>query len=147
MQSLKALRWKESSPLFLFHREQTPAPRTSMSPKGQTQTIANQGRERRQRNWKNSQEATEQPWRRTLVLPQGTHVTAFLYNLKPPVEWKMSSFFIPDQRKQRSSSRRPPKARLKEPQTFIRLPKTRLKEYSPCTYPNLISNLTLQLLL
>ena len=67
--------------------------------------------------------------------------------LKPPVEWKMSSFFIPDQRKQRSSSRRPPKARLKEPQTFIRLPKTRLKEYSPCTYTNLISNLTLQLLL
>ena len=49
-----------------------------MSPKGQTQKIANQRREGMQKHGKNSQETTVQPWGRILVLPQGIHVTVFL---------------------------------------------------------------------
>ena len=49
------------------------------------------------------------------------------------------------QRNQRNSSRSP-EVRFKEPQTFISLPKTRLKEYRSCTHPNLISKPSLKLI-
>ena len=47
---------------------------------------------------------------------------------------------------QRNPSRRSPEVRFKEPQTFISLPETRLKEYRSCTHPNLISKPSLELI-
>ena len=45
------------------------------------------------------------------------------------------------------AERKPPEARLKAPEKLIKLrrpPETRLRECRPCTYPNLVSNSTLE---
>ena len=74
-------------PLFLVCREQTPASMTFLSPKGQVQTVANQGREGMQRQGRSSQETIVQPWGSVLVPPQGKHIRISLSSsteLKPP---------------------------------------------------------------
>ena len=83
--------------------------------KGQVQTVANQGREGMQRQGRRSHE-TAQLWGSVLV-PQ---------KLKPPI----------NRRCQHSSfQRRPPGARLKEPEKLIkRSPETGLEESRPCTH-------------
>ena len=45
------------------------------------------------------------------------------------------------------AAKKPPEAGLKEPRSSSRrLPETRLEEWRPCTHPNLVSTLTLELL-
>ena len=52
--------------------------------------------------------------------------------LKPPTDGRCQHF---------SFQRKPPKAKLSEPEKIIRrLPEIRLKEKRPCTHPYLISN-------
>ena len=94
-------------PCSLFVENTFQPPRTSLSPKGQIQTVANQGREGMQRQGRGSQETIVQPWGRVLVLPQGMHITIsfeLVIELKPQINGRCqySSF-----------QRRPPEARLK----------------------------------
>ena len=49
-------------------------PQPSLSPKGQVQTVADQGREQMQRPGRKSQETTVQPWGRVLVPSREIHV-------------------------------------------------------------------------
>ena len=60
-------------PQFLFVENRLQPPWPSLSPKGPTQTAANQGREGMQRQGRSSQEIIVQPWGRVLFLPQGIH--------------------------------------------------------------------------
>ena len=86
---------------FLVCRGQPPTSMTFPESKQQVQTVTNQGREGMQRQGRSSQETPAQPWGRVLV-PQ---------ELKPPIYGRCqhSSF-----------QRRPPGARLKEPEKLIK---------------------------
>ena len=68
-------------PRSLFVGNSLQPPGSSLSPKGQIQTVANQGREGMQRQGKSSQETIVQPWGRVLVLPHGIHITVSLSSL------------------------------------------------------------------
>ena len=102
----------------------SPFSRPSLSSKGQIQTAANQRREGVQRQGRNSQETTVQPWDRILVQSQGIHITISLSSsaeLKPP---PMED--VPERSSQFDNLEK-----------FIRRPpEARLKECRPCTHPD-----------
>ena len=63
-------------PHFLFEGNRLQPPWSSLSSKGQVQTVANQGREGRQRQGRSSQETIVWAWDRILVPPQGIHINS-----------------------------------------------------------------------
>ena len=63
---------------FLFIRNSLQPPWSSLSSREQVQRVANQGRERIQRQERNSLETTSQLWDRVLSTPQGIHIKTSL---------------------------------------------------------------------
>ena len=77
-------------------------PRPSQSSKGQVQTVANQGREGRRRQGRNSQETIVQPWGRVLVPPWGIYITISLScfaDTETPTKWEKLTVCCPQARR------------------------------------------------
>ena len=84
-------------PHFLFLGTKLQPPWPSLSSKGQVQTLANQGRERIERQGRNSPETMVQPWGRVLGPPQGICITVSLRSsaeLKPPTNGRYYEAFF-----------------------------------------------------